>query len=51
MSVQELDDKSWRKVEGGYIGGCSHTSLWLNNTIRNQSVMECVGRLRSVEHD
>ena len=51
MRVKELDDNSWRKVSGGYIGGCSHTSLLLNHKIRNRIIMESVSRLRSVEHD
>jgi adenine/guanine phosphoribosyltransferase-like PRPP-binding protein len=51
MRVKEMDDNSWRRVTGGYIGGSSHTSLLLNHNIRNKIIMECVGRLRSVDHD
>ena len=51
MRVKEMDDNSWRRVDGGYIGGSSHTSLLLNHNIRNKIIMECVGRLRSVDHD
>ena len=49
MRVKELDDNSWRKVSGGYIGGCSHTSLLLNHKIRNKIIMESVSRIRNID--
>lgn len=50
MRVSELDEAEWRKTDGGFIQGCSHTGLLLNHKVRNKIVMECVQRLRSVHH-
>ena len=49
MRVKELDETEWRRTEGGFIQGCSHTGLLLNHKVRNQIIMECVVRLRSIE--
>ena len=49
MKVSELDEAEWRRTDGGFIQGCAHTGLLLNHKVRNKIVMECVGRLRSIE--